>query len=84
VQSNWIELDNQNPDMYSNSANTSDYRQFEYDLDEVANPNAYSSFQLRIVMRHADLTELNAKAINIVPAVNLFPHVYDYRAIALT
>jgi hypothetical protein len=29
VQSNWIQLVNKNPDMYSNSVNTSDYRQFE-------------------------------------------------------
>jgi hypothetical protein len=84
VQSDWIQLDNKNPDMYSNSANTIDYRQFEYDLDEVANSNPYSSFQLKIVMRHADSSELTAKSINVVPAVNLFPHVYDYRAIALT
>ena len=84
VQSDWIMLDNLNPDMYSNSANTKDYRQFEYTLDETAYPNSYSSFQLKIVMRHATLQELDSKSLTVVPAVNLFPHVYDYRAIALT
>jgi hypothetical protein len=84
VRSAWIPLDNKNPDMYSNSSNTSDYRQFEYDLNEAENPNAYSSFQLRIVMRHATQAELNAKDLTVVPSVSLFPHVYDYRAIAVT
>jgi hypothetical protein len=84
VQSGWIQLDNQNPDMYSNAANTKDYRQFEYTLDEVENTNEYSSFQMKFVMRHATNAEIEAKSLVVSPAVNLFPHIYDYRAIALT
>ena len=84
VQSAWILLDNQNPDMYSNAANTKDYRQFEYTLDEDVYTNAYSSFQMKFVMRHATNAEIEAKSLVVSPAVNLFPHIYDYRAIALT
>ena len=84
VQSAWILLDNQNPDMYSNAANTKDYRQFEYALDEDTYTNAYSSFQMKFVMRHATNAEIEAKSLVVSPALNLFPHIYDYRAIALT
>jgi len=85
VKSAWIQLDNKNLGMYSNSANTDDARQFEYTLNETTYPNVYSSFQLRIVMRHATTQELNDNSLlNITPAANLFAHVYDYRAIALT
>jgi hypothetical protein len=84
VKSGWILLDNQNLEMFSNSANTQDYRQFEYIMNETTYPNEYSSFQLRIVMRHATTQELSNGTLNVLPSVNLFPHVYDYRAIALT
>ena len=84
VQSDWILLDNQNPDMYSNAANTKDYRQFEYTLDEDTYTNAYSSFQMKFVMRHATNADIEAKSLVVSPALNLFPHIYDYRAIALT
>jgi hypothetical protein len=84
VKSDWIQLDNQNLEMFSNSANTQDYRQFEYIVNETTYPNEYSSFQLRIVMRHATAQELSNGTLNVFPSVNLFPHVYDYRAIALT
>ena len=84
VQSDWILIDNQNPDLYSNTANTKDYRQFEYILDEATYTYAYSSFQMKFVLRHATDVELYANDLTITPSVNLFPHIYDYRAIALT
>jgi hypothetical protein len=149
VQSNWIKLVNSSEDMYSNTSNTLDYREFQYDLSSEAND--YSSFQLKFEMRHANTTEINdldlvsafpsvtrsktagsfvigttyritslgnttqaqwntaagtsgvtyavgdtftavgvgagngtANSSIISPAENLFPHIYDYRAIALT
>mgnify|MGYP006139907903 CR=1 FL=1 len=84
VQSDWILIDNQNPDLYSNTANTKDYRQFEYVLDEAAHTYAYSSFQMKFVLRHTTAVELNANDLTVTPSMNLFPHIYDYRAIALT
>ena len=84
VQSDWIPVVNQNPDLYSNTANTKDYRQFEYILDESIYTYAYSSFQMKFVLRHATEIELNANDLTVTPSINLFPHVYDYRAIALT
>ncbi len=88
VQSDWIQLVNAYPDMYSNPSNTKDYREFEYNLTEASAPsgstNEYSTFQLKFVLRHATSVELNASDLTVTPAVNLFPHLYDYRAIALT
>jgi hypothetical protein len=87
-KSGWILLDNASPDLYSNTSNTKDYRQFEYNLDEDTYTDDYSSFQLKFVLRHGTTGssgELNTPELNsIVPDVNLFPHIYDYRAIALT
>ena len=88
TKSDFIKLTPANPELYSNTSNTKDYREFEYDLDEVTYPDNYRSFQIKIVLRHGttgagnelDTPELNA----IVPDINLFPHVFDYRAIALT
>ena len=90
VQSDWVQLDNQNLDVYSNTANTKDYRQFEYFLDESLYTNAFSSFQMKFVLRHATDAELTANNltttpdVNLIPTISLFPHIYDYRAIALT
>jgi len=84
VQSDWVPVDNQNPDLYSNTTNTKDYRQFEYILDETTYTYAYSSFQMKFVLRHATAVELNANDLTVTPSINLFPHIYDYRAIALT
>ena len=82
VQSDWIILTNSNLDLYSNPSNTKDYREFEYTLP--SETNEYSTFQLKIVMRHATTAEINSNDLTVVPAANLFPHIYDYRAIALT
>lgn len=87
-KSGWVLLDNASPDLYSNTSNTKDYRQFEYNLDEETYTDDYASFQLKFVFRHGttgssgelDTPELNS----ISPDINLFPHIYDYRAIALT
>ena len=82
--SDWILLTNKDAHLYSNVANTRDYRQFEYDLNSADSTN-YMSFQLKLVMRHMTSGELSAAGTpNVTPDINLFPHVYDYRAIALT
>ena len=79
----WIQLDNKTPDLYSNLANTKDYRDFEYVLSDET--NSYSAFQIKFVMRHATTSELVSPDLNNVdPDINIFPHLYDYRAIALT
>jgi hypothetical protein len=39
---------------------------------------------MKFVMRHATNAEIEAKSLVVSPALNLFPHIYDYRAIALT
>jgi hypothetical protein len=93
--SDWIQLSNGSPDLYSTTSNIDDYREFTYtlddefseDLDDEGNPipNEFTSFQLKIVMRHATDIELNTfDLFNITRGKNLFCHVYDYRAIALT
>ena len=149
VQSDWIKLVNSDEDMYSNTSNTLDYREYQYDLSSES--NEFSTFQLKFELRHATTTEINAldlvsafpsvtrstTAGNFVigttyritslgsttqaqwntaagtsgvtysvgdtftasgpgqgngtanssivsPAENLFPHIFDYRAIALT
>ena len=84
VQSSWIQLTNAYPEMYSSPVNTKDYREFEYNLTEASPPLEYSTFQLKYVLRHATSAELNASDLTVVPAINIFPHLYDYRAIALT
>lgn len=88
-QSDWTQLTNNGEAVYSNLLNTRDYREFEYDLP--TETDEYSSFQIKIVLRHVTTDELNtfqlygADGINpITPGANIFPHVYDYRAIALT
>jgi len=82
TQSDWVQLTNANPEMFSNLSNTRDYREFEYNLDDES--NEFTSFQLKIVMRHMTNQEKSDANITAVTGVNLFPHVYDYRAIALT
>ena len=82
VQSNWIKLVNANEDMYSNPSNTLDYREYQYDLS--SETNEFSSFQLKFELRHATTSEINTLDLNVSPAENLFPHIFDYRAIALT
>ena len=82
VQSNWIKLANSNEDMYSNPSNTLDYREYQYDLS--SETNEFSSFQLKFELRHATTSEINTLDLNVSPAENLFPHIFDYRAIALT
>jgi len=93
-QGPWLKLRNDSPDLYSNISNTRDYRQFQYNFDEelTASPydvhTQYKTFQLKFVMRHGDTTsstELNTPEFSdISPDINLFPHIFDYRAIALT
>lgn len=80
--SDWVLLTNQSLNLYSTTANITDYRDFDYVLDT---EKEYDAFQIKIVLRHATDDELNdADLFDIVRAENLYPHVYDYRAIALT
>ena len=72
--SDWVSLTNNNPDLYSSSANIKDFREFDYSFTEAATPLEYDAFQIKIIMKHDDA---NA-------STGLFPLVHDYRAIALT
>ena len=72
-KSDWVQLTNQDPDLYSNSSETQDYRDYEYDLTEAQTPVAFNTFQIKIVLKHEEPGS----------GVNLFPHLNDYRAIAL-
>lgn len=81
-QSDWIKLENANPNLYSNVSNVEDYREFEYNLADET--NEFSSFQLKAVLRHATDAEILANNLNVEKTASLFPHVKDYRAIALT
>ena len=87
-KSDWIKLDIADNDLYSNTSNTKDYRDFQYNLDETTYPDSYRSFQLKFVLRHGTTgtsSELTtAELSSITPDINLFPHIFDYRAIALT
>jgi len=82
VKSAWIQLENASPEMYSNNPSTTDYREFEYNL--AAETSEFASFQVKIVMRHMTTAEKDAANIVATTNINLFTHLYDYRAIALT
>lgn len=87
ADSDWVQLDvtTRGETLYSNASNIRDYRDFEYNLDEETYTDEFSSFQVKIVMRHATSDELETQGLTgITPDVNLFAHVFDYRAIALT
>jgi hypothetical protein len=73
-QSDWIELTNLTPELYSTASNITDYREHEFELDEDTYPKEFTSFQLRILMKWDDDQQ----------GYNVYPHIYDYRAIALT
>lgn len=83
-KTDWIQLQNANPQLFSNVSDVTDYRQFEYSLDEETYTNEYLSFQVKIVLRHMTSDELTVANSNVTPNRNLFAHVFDYRAIALT
>lgn len=72
-KSDWVQLTNKDPNLYSNSSETQDYRDYEYDLTEAVPALAYNTFQIKIVFAHEEPGS----------GVNLFPHLNDYRAIAL-
>ena len=93
-QGPWLKLINQNPDLYSNTSNTKDYREFQYDFPEESTSGdyalhtSYKTFQLKFTLRHGGVSntaELDTPELrSITPDINLFPHIFDYRAIALT
>lgn len=91
-QSDWLQLDNLSPDLFSNSSNPKDYREFTYVFDESGTTYPYTSFQVKIVLRWMTDSELeeNEQAETDDDAQYLtsrgagtFPHIYNYRAIAL-
>ena len=85
--SGWISLDQASGGdiLFSNASNIRDYREFEYDLNETTYDIKYTSFQVRIIMRHATGDEMIAQGLSgITPDVHIFAHINDYRAIALT
>jgi hypothetical protein len=86
ANSGWIQLDQEANGVttYSSASDIRDYREFEYNLDEVTNTNEYTSFQVKIVMRHATSGEITAQGITVTPDTHTFAHIFDYRAIALT
>lgn len=86
ANSGWIELDQETNGLttYSSASDIRDYREFEYNLDEVANTSEYTSFQVKIVMRHATSGEITAQGLTVTPDTHTFAHIFDYRAIALT
>lgn len=87
ADSEWIQLDvtPRGEALYSNASNVRDYRDFEYNLDEEEYTDEFSSFQVKIVMRHATAEELETQGLSdVTPAANVFAHIFDYRAIALT
>ena len=85
VKGDWQELILSNPKEFSAPGNLYDYRDYEYDLTEGAVPPKYNTFQLKILLRHSNSLELKpAELRNITPDVNLFPHLYNITAIAVT
>ena len=78
----WVSLKNHNPSMYSSSTNVNDFREFDYEFDEQAfitgggtpEVSDFDAFQIKIVLKHEQAGT----------GSNIYPHVYDYRAIALT
>ena len=73
-------------------SNPKDYREFTYVFDESGATYLYSSFQVKIVLRWMTDSELeeneqaetddNSQYLTSRGA-GTFPHIYDYRAIAL-
>ena len=85
LTSDWKKLENANEDVFSSANNQKDYRDFQYDLDETRVRETYSTFQIRLVLRHATTAELdNPQMSQVNPGINIFPTVYDYKAIAVT
>ena len=82
AKSDWVQLTNTSPGLFSNLSNTRDYREFEYNLDDES--NEFSSFQLKFSMRHMTTSEKNDANVTAITDINLFPHIFDFRAIALT
>lgn len=84
----WMQLSQETTEVFSSSHNIRDHREIEYNLPEAdANflgANEYSAFQIKIVMRHMTGTELDANSQPITTGAHLYPHIADYRAIAIT
>ncbi len=84
----WKKLVNANPDLYSNTSNTRDYKEFEYDLDETVHTDDFTTFQIRVVMRLGATglgNELDTPQLrNLVPDIHLAPTIYDLTAVAVT
>jgi hypothetical protein len=84
----WLQLTQETTEVFSASHNTRDFREIEYNLPEddvnFLDTNEYSAFQIKIVMRHMTGAELTSNSQSITPGIHLYPHVSDYRAIAIS
>ena len=85
TSTDWKKLVNSNPDIYSNTSNVYDYREYQYDLNETVHTNDFTTFQIRLVLRHASTSELATPTLkNVTPDINLAPTIYDFKALAVT
>ena len=84
----WMQLTQETAEVFSSSHNIRDHREIEYNLPEqdpaFLGTNEYSAFQLKIVMRHMTQAELDANSQPITTGIHVYPHLADYRAIAIT
>jgi hypothetical protein len=66
----WIALENLNNSVYSSKTTTTDYKEFEYKLDETLEKE-YISFQVKFALTSSE-------------GIHVAPYIKDYRAIALS
>ena len=84
-KTDWEELVNKDRQVYSALNNQEDYREFEYNYTEPDTETLYTSFQIKLSFRHSTSAELTDPAFSgVVVSKSIFPHIRDYRAVALT
>jgi hypothetical protein len=80
----WIELKNSNLDVYSALNNQENYREYEYNYSEPSTATPYTGFQIKLSLRHSLDSEMTSPVLNgIQLSPSLFPHISDYRAVAV-
>ena len=85
AKTDWELLVNKNPQEYSSTNNQEDYREFEYNYTEPATETLYTSFQIKLSMRHSTTAEMNSPVFDgVIISSSLFPHISDYRAVAVS
>jgi hypothetical protein len=68
--SDWIELVNQSPDLYTTTLDERDFREFRYVLEEGLTPDEYIAFQVKVSF--------------VADEINLGPAIRNFRAIGVT